>query len=97
METPQLKCEVCGGQAKGVCSSTIGAYSAAYCQECLNRHAEMYWGFIYLYYMVGTRGDGLSDWVKQLTTYRDGHYITWSQFDSLQREYNFLEEPQEQF
>jgi hypothetical protein len=90
----ETECEVCGcAGIAGVASSVLAPYSAAYCRRCLEENADCYWLFIYMYYEVGQRGEGIADWVKQLRTYRDGHYVTWAQFDALQREYCYLEEP----
>jgi hypothetical protein len=33
-------CDVCGGEAVGVCSSACGAISFAYCKDCLQNGAE---------------------------------------------------------
>lgn len=90
----EAKCEVCGNRGvAGVASSCLAPYSAAYCGTCLENNADCYWLLIHVYYDVGHRGEGIADWVKELKTYRDGHYITWAQFDALQREYNYLEAP----
>lgn len=88
-------CEVCGAPGHAVCSSTLGPYSACFCLECLQHQAEPYWLFIYVYYEVGNRGENLAEWVRRLTTVRDGQRMTWDNFDALQREYNYLEQPPE--
>jgi hypothetical protein len=36
----KLKCEVCGGEAVGVASSSCGPISHAYCKECLSLGCE---------------------------------------------------------
>lgn len=38
------KCEVCGKEGPVVvCSSTLGPFSFAYCEDCLHAGAEPYW------------------------------------------------------
>lgn len=87
-------CEVCGEPGVGIASSCLGPYSASYCKACVNSYAEPYWLFVYTYYEVGNRGEGLADWVKELTTVKDGKRLTWAEFDQLQKDTNYAEEPE---
>jgi hypothetical protein len=60
---PELKCEVCGKPAVGVCSSIFGAISCAFCKECLQAGREPYGNLV-----GGLSGiesyKGLADWAK---------------------------------
>ena len=69
----RLTCDVCSKSAVGVASSSLGAISYAYCDECLLRYAEPITAFEITYEV--TSGD-VADWVKELTTYVDGKYLT---------------------
>lgn len=71
----------------GVASSSIGAMSVAYCQECANRLAEPEWGFEYLYCYVGYEGDYLADWVDTLTTFKANKYWTWPEWKAWRKQY----------
>jgi hypothetical protein len=75
-----LTCDVCGKSAVGVASSSLGAISYAYCNECLLRYAEPVTAFEITYEV--TSGD-VADWVKELTTYVDGKYLTWDEWVGL--------------
>ena len=71
-------------------SSALGPMSMAYCLRCLTERAEPEWGFHYMYDMVGTRGEGLADWVKTLKTFKivetKGEYITWDEWFAWRRD-----------
>lgn len=43
---PELKCNVCGAPAIGVCCGSCGPISFAYCKECLEFGAEPYWALV---------------------------------------------------
>lgn len=76
----RLTCDVCSKSAVGVASSSLGAISYAYCDECLLRYAEPVTAFEITYEV--TSGD-VADWVKELTTYVDGKYLTWDEWVGL--------------
>jgi hypothetical protein len=73
-------CDVCGQPAKGVASSTLGAISFAFCQECLNHSAEPEFMFYYLYDDVSHDGEGLSEHINDLSTWKDGRYWEWPEW-----------------
>jgi len=75
-----ITCDVCGEPAVGVASSSLGAISYAYCEECLLRYAEPVTAFEITYEV--TSGD-VADWVKELTTYVNGKYLTWDEWLQL--------------
>lgn len=80
-------CDVCDkSESVGVAASTIGPVSLAYCKECLVRNAEPLFAFEYLYDEVSEEGEGLAERVNDLTTFRDGKYITWGDYKALRRE-----------
>lgn len=76
----RLTCDVCSKSAVGVASSYLGAISYAYCDECLLRYAEPVTAFEITYEV--TSGD-VADWVKELTTYVNGKYLTWDEWLQL--------------
>ena len=97
---PKIKphCDCCDRDTAKtyVRSSALGPMSIAYCLRCLTERAEPEWGFHYMYDMVGTRGEGLADWVKNLKTFRfvegrgigetKGEYITWDEWFAWRRD-----------
>ncbi len=76
----RLTCDVCSKSAVGVASSSLGAISYAYCNECLLRYAEPVTAFEITYEV--TSGD-VADWVRTLTTFIDGKYLTWDEWVGL--------------
>ena len=60
MEKIDLKCEVCGNPAIGVCSSTVGPISHAFCKECLVEGRQP-WSTL-LGGLFGCRKDYIADW-----------------------------------
>jgi hypothetical protein len=79
----QLTCEVCKeNEAIGVASSCLGPMSNAYCKRCLEHQAEPLWMFECTLEEVG---EEVAEWVKQLTTYIDGTYVTWDEFANARR------------
>lgn len=73
---PWPTCDVCGKPAKGVASSVLGAFSLAYCQRCLEEHAEpLDWFHATLDCIGGP--ERAAEWVKDLRSYKDGQYIDW--------------------
>lgn len=74
-------CDVCHqNPPKGVASSSMGAVSWAYCQPCLTAFAEPECMFAYTYEMCG---DEVADWVRGMSTFMDGKYITWNEYAAL--------------
>ena len=90
-----LTCDVCGEPALGVASSCLGPMSNAYCRECLNNQAEPFWMFVYAFYEIGHDGEGLADWVHELTTFVDGAYLTFTEFAKQEKECDFANRPPE--
>lgn len=81
-----MTCDVCKRDREThVASSTTGAISFAFCNECLQNNAEPEWTLEYLYSDVGHKGEGLADWVKQLKTYKDDKYINWDEWFDWRR------------
>nr|AIA16578.1 Unknown Function [uncultured bacterium] len=75
-------CDVCQRKVDwvGVHSSSFAAMSFASCVECLRRYAEMEGNLHYIYDYVSTKGEGLSEWVQHISTYKDGKYMTWAEW-----------------
>lgn len=74
-------CNVCGTAGEVfVHSSSVGPMSFASCRECLNHHAEPAFAFDYLHDYVSTDGEGLAEWVNDLSTHVDGKYMTWAEW-----------------
>lgn len=80
---PSLKCDVCGQPALGVCSSSFGPVTFAYCYECINKPAEPRSTFEYLFEETG--GEGLVHNVNEFFTFIDGRYVSWSDFLKMRR------------
>ena len=71
------RCEVCErNESVGVASSVLGAFSLAFCSDCLEKKAEPFWAIRAL---VETCGFDLAEWAEELTTYYRGEYITMAQ------------------
>ena len=81
-------CDVCHSKSDwvGVHSSSVAPMSFASCVECLKRTAELEGTFHYLYDMVGTKGEGLAEWVKALNTWQDDKYMTWNEWVAWRRD-----------
>ena len=77
-ERIKLDCDICGRPAKGVASSTLGAFSYAICQDCLTNNAEPE---DILRGVVEDCGGDVCDWVKELMIYRDGKYVLLTDTD----------------
>lgn len=75
-------CDVCqrGDRDVAVASSCLGAMSLAFCQECLGQNAESEGMFLFTASMCG---DQVADFVKQLTTFKDGTYIGYLDWYAL--------------
>lgn len=87
MTMSALKCDVCGREGViGVASSSIGPMSQAYCGECAIKQAEPEWMFVYLLEDVGGgKSENLAGWVNQLSTWKDGKYLTWEEWLATQK------------
>lgn len=80
-------CDVCTkSEMVGVASSSIGPVSLAFCKECLGRNAEPEWAFAYLYEDVSEEGEGLAEHVNNLTTFKDGGYVSWQDYVKARKE-----------
>lgn len=85
MNNPHL-CDVCRkNEMAGVASSALGAVSWAFCRECLAKNAEPEVMFAHIFDDVSDNGEGIADWVKDMTTFKDGRYITWGEYVQLRR------------
>lgn len=75
-------CDVCKRKVDKVWvhSSSLGPMSFASCPECLRRYAEMEVGLHYIYDYVGNHGEGIAEWIRHVTTYKDGKYMTWDEW-----------------
>lgn len=60
--TPDLKCDVCQAPAVGVCSSSLGPCSFAYCAECLAVGAEPYRVTVCFVADLGAEPAAVADW-----------------------------------
>lgn len=82
-EASPNKCDCCGRPPMRqifVCSSSVGAASFGFCEECIQRVAEPEFCFHYLYDFVSTDGEGLSADINGLSTYKDGAYMSWKEW-----------------
>lgn len=76
------KCDVCGTTENiaGVASSSLGAFSACFCKECLSKGAEPLWAIEY--HMEGCpKGTPAKDvfrveFLKAITYFKDGKYVS---------------------
>lgn len=75
-----LKCDICRREDNiaGVASSPFGPISFCYCIPCLQMGAQPEFILEYLYSDVGTEGEGLHDAVKEVFTFKDDKYWTWT-------------------
>lgn len=56
------QCEVCGKETMVVvCSSSMGPFSFAYCEDCLRAGAEPYWFLVNVISMSGTWPDSVNE------------------------------------
>lgn len=74
-------CDVCGKNGKGVASSTLGAVSFCYCQECLNQGAEP----LSMWQTVIDINDGqISELFRESAcSYYEGGYIHWDKIKEV--------------
>jgi len=75
--TADLKCAVCSRPSVGVASCSFGGFSLAYCHECVYHNAEPLSEFQALY---AECGDEVAEWVRTVTTYAGGRYMTWDEW-----------------
>lgn len=77
--TSALTCNCCNeNEAVGVASSSLGPVSFAYCRRCLDEDADCEVMFQVMADMVNGDDTGLADYVKRMKTFKNGSYITWS-------------------
>jgi hypothetical protein len=75
-------CNVCDLKpGVGVASSCLVAMSFSFCEDCLTHHAEPY--EVLHFVLVENGPNGVADWVKTLSTFKDGKYISWDEFVAL--------------
>jgi hypothetical protein len=81
VETLDLKCEVCGKPAVGVCNA-LGPMSAAFCGECLTTNRVTYGNLVgYLYTVEPKTLDDLAEWVHPTVKETLAFYgRTWEDF-----------------
>jgi len=79
-------CDVCGRDAIGVASSSLGAVSWAFCQECARKPAEPACMFQYMYHDVSDHGEGLREEMNDFYTWIDGRYVSWPEFVKMKRQ-----------
>lgn len=73
-----LVCDVCRcDSALGCASSALGPITWAYCSACLQNKAEPESMFAYTYECCG---NDVADWVRELTTYHGGQYVSWDAY-----------------
>ena len=60
--------------------------SFASCRECLSNVAEPEFCFHYLYDCVSHDGEGLADFVNELSTFKDGVYMTWTEWKAWRQD-----------
>jgi hypothetical protein len=74
-EARKLVCDVCKqNEALGVASSALGPCSWAFCQQCLDAHAEP--AVMIAATIEGCDGaENVAEWVHQITTWIDGRYV----------------------
>lgn len=78
-------CDVCSKPSIGVASSSLGAVSWAFCQECANKPAEPLCMFEYMFDDVSDYGDGLRPEMNSFYTFKDGRYISWPEYVAERR------------
>ncbi len=77
-----MACDVCRrAGVVGVASSSMGAVSWAFCRECLDNLAEPECMFEHTFECCG---DEVADWVRSMSTWRNGSYVTWAEYVAAQ-------------
>nr|AIA19125.1 Unknown Function [uncultured bacterium] len=81
-------CDVCHRQADKVHvhSSGVAPMSFASCIECLLGYVEPESLFHFLYDCVGNKGEGLTEGIAVLNTWKDGKYMTWNEWVAWRRD-----------
>ncbi len=77
-----MSCDTCGGSEVGVACCPLGAFSVAYCRECLLQDAHPLWAIHATLDCIGG-SQYVADWVKLLKSHKDGKYIGWDEIVSL--------------
>jgi hypothetical protein len=85
-----LKCEVCGKPAIGVCSSPLGAISHAFCKECLEKERQPWSTLIGGLY--GCSKDNVAEWIlphikATCEFYNKTECEMWKEVAKLEEEY----------
>src|SRR5947207_611517 len=83
-----MDCQVCERRpGEQVCSSTFGAISFSYCGECLHRLTEPLWLVKSTLWNLGGSWKNAAAWVKEYTTFVDGHYVpvTWVRLSAAEK------------
>ena len=95
--TTDLTCNVCERQpAVGVASSTLGAMSLAYCQQCLIENADATFMLAGNIYSIGPNPNDYAEWFWSSKTFYDGRYITAREyFDIVTQDPHFFDPPPE--
>lgn len=78
-------CDVCGREAIGVASSSLGAVSWAFCAECCKAPAEPLCMFHHIYDDVSDKGEGLRAEMNEFFTWIDGRYVSWPEYVKQRR------------
>lgn len=80
-------CYVCGKNAHVYFhASDIAPISFSSCLECLTCHAEHEGIFEYLYDLVDGQTERLGKRINNLLTWKDGRYVTWTEWVELRNE-----------
>ena len=79
-------CDVCGKPSVRVASSSLAPISWAFCTDCLNKPAEPLCMFAYLFDDVSNNGDGLREEINDYYTFKNGAYLSWSDYVKQRRE-----------
>jgi hypothetical protein len=96
-----LKCEVCGQPALGVCSSAFGAISHAYCRECLTAGREVWSTLVGGLVGVGGPDDVVEEVKPRIAAtcafYKKTEARLWQEIDQLMKDYDayWMQQPKE--
>lgn len=61
-------CDVCSKESVGVAASPLGAYSNAYCKDCIETEIEPYWDLVSFGFCVSTNLEDLHSGYKDIIT-----------------------------
>lgn len=74
-------CDVCGGESKGVFSSSLGAFSNAYCEDCAKMEIEPYGDLVAFGFSVSSDVEALHpayrDMIKASLTFHGKTIEEW--------------------